>query len=78
MTEDDRQATAAVDRLHEELSKAKPDQPKAAAALNDLTAILISAGALVGAGLALVDPFGRIAVAIGGAAVSMLKTILEP
>src|SRR6266446_6877349 len=34
--------------------------------------------ALVGAGLALVDPIGRIAVAIGGAAVSVLKTILEP
>jgi hypothetical protein len=76
LTEDARQASAAaVDRLHVELSKPKPDQPKAAGALKDLTAILTSAGALAGAGLALVDPIGRIAIALGGAAVSVLRTI---
>ena len=76
LTEADRQATTeAVDRLHEEMAKPHPDQPRAARALKDLTAILTSAGALVGAGLALVDPIGRIAVALGGAAVSVLKEI---
>jgi hypothetical protein len=76
LTEDDRQASAeAVDRLHAELSKPKPDQPTAAAALKDLTAILTSAGALVGAGLGLVDPISRIAIALGGAAVSVLRAI---
>jgi hypothetical protein len=76
LTEVDRQATTeAVDRLHEEMAKPNPDQPKAAGALKDLTAILTSAGALVGAGPALVDPIGRIAVALGGAAVSVLKEI---
>jgi hypothetical protein len=76
LTEDDRRASAAaVDRLHAELSKPKPDPPKAAAALKDLTAVLTSAGALVGAGLALVDPIGRIAIALGGAAVSVLRAI---
>jgi len=49
LTEGDRQAsTAAVDRLKEELAKPKPDQPKAAGALKELTAILTSAGALAG------------------------------
>jgi hypothetical protein len=76
LTEADRQATTeAVDRLHEEMAKPNPDQPKAAGALKDLTAILTAAGALVGAGIALVDPIGRIAVALGGAAVSVLKEI---
>jgi hypothetical protein len=76
LTEDARQASAAaVDRLHEELSKPNPDQPKAAGVLKDLTAILTSAGALAGAGLALVDPIGRIAIALSGAAVSVLRAI---
>jgi hypothetical protein len=76
LTEGDRQAsTAAVDRLKEELAKPKPDQPKAAGALKELTTILTSAGALAGAGLALIDPIGRIAVALGGVAAGVLRAI---
>jgi hypothetical protein len=76
LTERDRTSSVeAVERLHEELTKPEPSKPKAAAALDDLTTVLKAAGVLAGAGLALVDPIGRIAVGIGAAAASVLKAL---
>jgi hypothetical protein len=78
LTESDRAATKdAVDRLEGELKKPEPDKSKAAGALEDLTGILKAAGALAGAGLALIDPIGSIAVAIGGAAGAVLRSLRE-
>jgi len=76
LTEPDRQAADdAVERLHAELAKPEPDPPAAAHALADLTAILKAAGALAGAGVALIDPIGAIAVSLGGVAASVLRAI---
>jgi hypothetical protein len=76
LTEDDRRATSeAVDRLQEEVAKPEPNPSAAAHALEDLTAILKAAGGLAVAGLDLVGPIGRIAVALGGAAAGVLKAI---
>lgn len=76
LTENDRAATKdAVDRLEGELKKPEPDTSKAAGALEDLTGILKAAGALAGAGLALVDPISSIALALGGAAGAVLRHI---
>jgi hypothetical protein len=68
-------AEDAVDRLEAEMSEPEPNRPAAAHVLEDLTAILKSAGALAGAGLALIDPIGRIAIALGGAAAAVLRAI---
>jgi hypothetical protein len=76
LTEIDRETTRdAVDRLEGELRKPEPDTSKAAGALEDLTGILKAAGALAGAGLALVDPIGSIAIALGGAAGAVLRAL---
>jgi len=72
---DRRAATDAVDRLESELAKAEPDRPAAAHALEDLTSILTAAGALAGAGAALVNPIGAIAAGLGAAAASVLRAI---
>jgi hypothetical protein len=76
LKEDDRRATTeAVDRLETEIAQPVPDQSAAAHALDDLTSILKAAGGLAGAGLALIDPIGRIAVALGAAAAGVLRAI---
>jgi hypothetical protein len=79
LTDEERQTTGqAIDQLREELAKPEPNQPRAASALQDLTTVLTAAGGLVGAGLGLISPIGRIAEALGGAAVGILKTIRRP
>lgn len=76
LTEDDRMAaTNALGALEEELSKPEPDAPRAATALEALTTIVKAAGGLAIAGATLIDPIGRLAVAFGGAAASVLRAI---
>jgi hypothetical protein len=69
------EASAAIERTREELVKPEPNAEKVARGLEDLTAILKAAGVLAGAGLALVDPIGRIALTLGAAGVRVLQLL---
>ena len=72
---DRRAVEQATSELEEELAKQPPDAEKAAQPLERLTSILQAAGALAGAGVALVDPIGRIAMALGGAGAVVLRLL---
>jgi hypothetical protein len=72
---DRRAADQATSELEEELARPSPDPEAAAQPLERLTTILQAAGALAGAGVALVDPIGRIAMALGGAGSVVLRLL---
>lgn len=72
---DRREAEQATSELEEELAKPDANPEAAARPLERLTSILTAAGALAGAGVALIDPIGRIAVALGTAGVHVLRLL---
>lgn len=72
---DRRSAEEATAQLEEELAKPNADPAAAAGPLERLTSVLKGAGALAGAGVALIDPIGRIAIALGTAGVHVLRLI---
>lgn len=72
---DRRSADEAAAELEAELAKPDPDPAAAAGPLERLTSVLKGAGALAGAGVALIDPIGRIAIALGTAGVHVLRLI---
>ena len=70
---------AAAEQATTELADAVADpdaEPEAAAQpLERLTSILQAAGALAGAGVALIDPIGRIAMSLGAAGTIVLRLL---
>lgn len=68
-------AQQAATELEAELAKPDPDPEAAAGPLERLTSILQTAGALAGAGVTLIDPIGRIAVALGTAGMHVLRLL---
>lgn len=76
LTAGDRHAAQeAASELEEELASETPDPEAAARPLERLTQVLKGAGALAGAGMALIDPIGRIAIALGTAGAHVLRLI---
>jgi hypothetical protein len=72
---DRRSAQEAATELEAELANDDPDPDAAARPLERLTSVLKNAGALAGAGVALIDPIGRIAIALGTAGMHVLRLI---
>ncbi len=62
------EATAAIDR-------AEPDRPRAAAALERLTRVLTSAGALAGAATALISPLQALAAWLGPVGATLMSLL---
>ena len=68
-------AGRALEGVEEELDKPEPDRGRVAGRLEELTRVLASAGALAGAGGALVQPLRRLASWLGPLGLSLLRLL---